>query len=137
MNLNHKIRIWMLLTGLVAGSFFISACEELLTEPTTEELLASDWQLLAVTVNGVSQPTADYRLDFVGGGNYTVQAPGMDIPNSGTWALNDTETAILLNGGAASISIVTVSETELVLTFTQENYKSEQVTFRFEFEKSV
>jgi len=122
----------LLLCWALAGSvYLLSGCSEE-EPPTVAELLPLGWRVEAFTIDGAPQGTSGLSVSFNASGNYTFNVPNAEVPTSGTWALNSAENAILLNGGANEVIIQQISETELVLIYTQENYKSGTATFRLE-----
>jgi hypothetical protein len=103
-------------------------------EPTTRDLLTQNWRLVNLSINGSDQPTSGRSISFIESGTFSISLP--EIPSSGSWELNNNETQVLLDNGAFTLKIITISSEKMILEYTTANYKNGEVIYSIEFEKS-
>ncbi|MEO0331393.1 MAG: lipocalin family protein [Bacteroidota bacterium] len=109
--------------------FSLVACKKEPTapaEPTPEELISRTWQVQSVQVNGQGEDAADYsnfRFTFNADQTYRFLNPD---EQQGSWQLTANGTLLILNQGTEQeqqVPIFELSETELLLEFTEESEK--------------
>lgn len=109
------------------------------TEPQTPiaktktELLSQNWKLIKLTANDSDQPTDGYTINFKDSKTYTARGALLSVQESGTWAFNTAETEVLLNGGPDKFLINSLTDTQMILTINQTNYKAGAVELKMEF----
>jgi len=119
----------------VVTSCFLGACSDE-EAPTVAEIVTQDWRVTAISLSGNSQSITGQKVVFHSSGNYIIQVNYMEVPETGVWTLDNSETRIILNSGDDVITILDVSETQMELLYEQQNYKSEVVTFRITLERN-
>lgn len=102
-------------------------------EKTKTELLTQNWKLIKLTANGSDQPSDGYTINFTTSNNYTARGPLLSVQETGTWAFNTAETEVLLNGGPDKFLINSLTDTQMILTINQTNYKAGAVELKMEF----
>ena len=115
----------------------LAACKEEPTdpaEPTSEELISRTWQVQSVQVNGQAEDAADYsNFRFTFNANQTYRFLNPD-EQQGSWQLTGNGTLLILNRGTEQeqqVPIFELSETELLLEFTEESEKLGTTRTRF------
>lgn len=109
----------------------LAACEDKKApEPSKTELLSKNWQMQRFTGNGTAYNViwraAEFRTD--GTCQFTYSSGN---PFNGTWAFNSNETRIIV--GREEYTIITLTASQLILEFSDINYKNGTVTYRAEF----
>ena len=102
-------------------------------EKTKTELLTQNWKLIKLTANGSDQPTDGYTIRFTSSNSYTARGALLSLQETGTWAFNSSESEILLNGGPDKFLINSLTDTNMILTINQTNYKAGDVALKMEF----
>ncbi|MDO6437173.1 hypothetical protein Q4534_07145 [Cyclobacterium sp. 1_MG-2023] len=102
-------------------------------EKTKTELLTQNWKLIKLTANDSDQPTAGYTINFDTSKSYTAKGALLSVQETGTWAFNTAETEVLLNGGPDKFLINSLTDTQMILTINQTNYKAGAVELKMEF----
>lgn len=102
-------------------------------EKTKTEQLTQNWKLIKLTANGSDQPTDGYTIRFTASNSYTARGALLSVQESGTWAFNTAETEVLLNGGPDKFLINSLTDTQMILTINQTNYKAGAVALKMEF----
>ncbi|WP_373524176.1 hypothetical protein [Aquiflexum sp.] len=100
-------------------------------EPTKSELIAQNWSLRSVSIGGQPENISGYSIRFQSNGNFNFTTPNVPgLPSSGTWAINASETVIILNG-SIELPIRTLTKTNFAFDYTYENHKEGNVTVLF------
>ena len=102
-------------------------------QKTKTELLTQNWKLIKLTANDSDQPTDGYTINFKDSKIYTARGALLSVQESGTWAFNTAETEVLLNGGPDKFLINSLTDTQMILTINQTNYKAGAVELKMEF----
>ena len=117
--------------------FSLVACKEEATdpaEPTPEELISRTWRVQSVQVNGQDEDVADYDdFQFTFNSNQTYRFLNPD-EQQGSWQLTANATLLVLDQGIGQeqqVAIFGLSETELILEFTEESEKLGTTRTRF------
>lgn len=100
-------------------------------EPTKSELIAQTWTLRTVTIGGQPENISGYSIRFQANGSFSFTTPNVPgLPSGGTWALNPSESAIILNG-SIELPIRTLTKTNLAFDHAYQNHKEGNVTVQF------
>jgi hypothetical protein len=117
--------------------FILIGCKEEVTtldEPTAEEMIARTWQVQSVQINGQDENAADfnaYRFTFRSDKTYRFLMPD---ERQGNWELTANATLLLLDQGTnqeESVAVLELSESDLLLEFTEESVKLGPTQTRF------
>ncbi|MEK6479393.1 hypothetical protein WJR50_17755 [Catalinimonas sp. 4WD22] len=101
--------------------------------PTTRELIVLPRTISSITTNGTAVSTTNAQVEFTVGGQYTLRIPDFSgLANTGSWTLSSDEKTIILEDGSTEVmaTIVSISETSMVLEFSYEYFKGNTVTYR-------
>lgn len=87
-------------------------------EKIKQQLATQSWQLESATVNGIDKTTIYQGLSVTFAENTYTSIKGNEIwPASGTWAFATPEAKAILRDGSLQIDIISVSNTQLILSF--------------------
>jgi len=130
-----KKQLLPLLALLTAGFFLLSSCDkndDPAPKTKTQLMTQSSWKATSATVNGTSYPLSACILDniyiFTTGGTGSMNESANVCAGSTagitpfTWSFQAGETSVqlstpLFNGGFNTVTLVSLTETELVVTF--------------------
>jgi len=125
------------LTLTLIGLIMLIGCKEEATTPdelTAEEMMARTWQVQSVQINGQDENAADfstYRFTFRSDQTYRFLMPD---ERQGSWELTANATLLLLDPGTSqeeSVAVLELSESDLLLEFTEESVKLGPIQTRF------
>lgn len=103
--------------------------------PTKSELIVQNWRLTSVSLNGQAATVSQFSIKFQANKSFTFDTPTVPgLPQTGTWALNSTETVIILNG-TVELPIETLTASRFVFKYTYKNHKEGNVEVRFGMDK--
>ena len=117
--------------------FILIGCKEEVTtpaEPTAEEMIARTWRVQSVQINGQDENATDfgtYRFAFRSEKTYRFL---MRVERMGNWELTANATFLLLDQGTnqeESVAVLELSESDLLLEFTEESEKLGPTQTRF------
>jgi hypothetical protein len=123
---------------IVILMFLLLGCKENSTtpdEPTSEDLIIRTWQVQAMQVNGqdaTGVDFSDYRFTFRPDQTYRFLTVD---ERQGIWEISANATLLLLDPGTQHeefVSVLQISENNLVLEFTEESVKLGTTQTRFE-----
>lgn len=101
------------------------------TPPTKSEMLVQNWRITSVTINGQVSNSYQYSIKFEQNNNFVFTTPGIvGLPQNGTWSLNPSGTALLLNG-SIELTIRSLTQTNFILEYNYENHKEGNVVVLF------
>ncbi|MDN3671131.1 hypothetical protein QWY93_17600 [Echinicola jeungdonensis] len=105
------------------------------TDPTDEELIVRDWNLVSVTSNGMGINSNGFSIKFNKGGTFNFNTPGIpELPQSGTWVLTNSGNVIMLNGNV-ELEVGVLNVNRFVFDHSNTNFKEGNVTTEFVLEK--
>jgi hypothetical protein len=95
--------------------------EPSLQEKAKQNLTASPWKVISVTVDGVDKTSlfTGFTITFTSAPsfNYTTTNGGAVWPSSGGWSFSDSDGKALNFSGVLPIQLTTLTETSLVMSF--------------------
>ncbi|AKP53096.1 hypothetical protein [Cyclobacterium amurskyense] len=102
-------------------------------EPSKEELLVKNWEVVSVTSNDIAIEHSGFTISFKSDGKFSFNTPGISgLPQSGTWVFSTT-TIIKLNG-TDEIHVGELKTNKFVFTYNSTNHKGTNVETRFTME---
>lgn len=102
-------------------------------DSVTIDIVTQDWQVDETTADTTQLNSQNVQVSFTEGMEYTLIIPGFSgVETTGNWSFNDDKTAIILDDGNIKVTatIVSISETNMVLEFEYDNFKGNSVTYR-------
>lgn len=102
-------------------------------EPTREELLVKNWDVVSVTSNNLAIEHSGFTIAFKSDGNINFNTPGISgLPQSGTWAFSS-DNVISLNG-TIDIYVGELKANKFVFTYNSTSHKDTNVETEFTME---
>jgi hypothetical protein len=124
----------LLLTTLL---FSLLSCVDdktkIIPEPTKEELLVKDWEVISVSSNDMAVDHSGFTIAFKSDKNFSFNTPGISgLPQSGTWAFSS-DNVISLNG-TIDIYVGELKANKFVFTYNSTSHKDTNVETEFTME---
>tara|TARA_R110001592_G_scaffold60806_1_gene185106 strand:+ start:3619 stop:4005 length:387 start_codon:yes stop_codon:yes gene_type:complete len=124
----------LLLTTLL---FSLLSCVDdkpkIIPEPTKEELLVKERQVISVSSNDMAVDHSGFTIDFKSDGNFSFNTPGISgLPPSGKWEFS-TNNNIKLDG-TIDLHVGILNANKFVFTFNSTSHKDTNVETEFTME---